>query len=388
MVSSLRLVQRQLVSSQQLLPRLLFRSQSTASSLDNTSSDSIPEPSERIADSLKILWESPGVAANKTIRQTITQRRYPTLLKAPRQLMRNSHRPSFFPERHLGITNKRETWREVVDRLREYNELDLSMAVFRIAKGIANSKVIPSLGVYSEILLAMARRSGPGGVLISRVFGLVEELLEQDRVITAHMFEQLFKAIAKCPHPVYRHRLLSLVKDFGYQMQPFDIERLVQSYLCSSELELALEAFDEFEKRGLVPVTSVFTRLMATLMDYDEYSLAFSYMKRHVERSQVTVPKRLWGRLLSCCARDFLYKEVAWIWDNLVESGALDPDDGTCINTVLMCRRHIDYILSCKAMRILHSRRMGVDLNLTEILVETYHSAKEAMDECLEKSKE
>lgn len=211
MVSSLRLVQRQLVSSQQLLPRLLFRSQSTASSLDNTSSDSIPEPSERcvfaiatahriylitecrIADSLKILWESPGVAANKTIRQTITQRRYPTLLKAPRQLMRNSHRPSFFPERHLGITNKRETWREVVDRLREYNELDLSMAVFRIAKGIANSKVIPSLGVYSEILLAMARRSGPGGVLISRVFGLVEELLEQDRVITAHMFEQLFK---------------------------------------------------------------------------------------------------------------------------------------------------------------------------------------------------
>lgn len=91
-------------------------------------------------------------------------------------------------------------------------------------------------------------------------------------------------------------------------MQPFDIERLVQSYLCSSELELALEAFDEFEKRGLVPVTSVFTRLMATLMDYDEYSLAFSYMKRHVERSQVTVPKRLWGRLLSCCARDFLVR--------------------------------------------------------------------------------
>ncbi|KAK9446431.1 uncharacterized protein V1518DRAFT_184713 [Limtongia smithiae] len=298
-----------------------------------------------------------------------------------------------------------ETWEDIRERLHGYNKHNKTGHVLLMARAIAKAKVVPPLSVYSEIAMAMAQRGGKGGKLLPQMFALVDEVRAQGLPVTAHMVQQFFKAIGRCPNPVYRQRVLALAATSGYKLQSFDHARLVQSCVTSSEVESAMVAYEHMmalldatpSMIGDAPTTMLVERraqgaLLQALYARDATELAWHVLQRGLgsaageedagtslaTKAPLRAEPMWWAQCLSASAQALVYERVAWLWRRCVTEGKwLVPDDATCVNVVLTCVRRAevapsqaDAALAAAALRVLVARGVAVDAFLVRCAVE------------------
>ncbi|KAK9456382.1 hypothetical protein V1511DRAFT_278409 [Dipodascopsis uninucleata] len=268
-------------------------------------------------------------------------------------------------------------WRQVQAKMKALNSGGQSKEVFQLANQVATNGKVPPMDIYSEILMAMTNvqqvSMGPPAM------ELVEEIIAHYQTVPLFVFEKLFKLIGQSPDAIMRSKLLDLAIKYEYNINERGWQSYIQSCLISGELEVALDTLDRVRSHGLFCPATLYDSLVHQLVHLNELEVAFKVFKDALEVHR-SLPTLTWNLLLSVAAREFNYDILKWTWENGVDTSFIEPDDGTCENSILTATRNNDPSLGIKALRFLIARKSKISEHLLSTIVDAYINTRQVQN--------
>ena len=151
---------------------------------------------------------------------------------------------------------------------------------------------------------------------------------------------------------------LAMLRETHYEMALDYLDQMLQD-----ETEIPDWVFDIFfyvlSRRGFVDDAF---RLLRQRLDKADDSIA-------------VVPLAVWHYLLEECSRSLHYEGTKFVWDKMVQSGILNPSDGTALSVLNTASRHGDSPLATAVIQLLSERRVKLSAHHYEALLECYVQA-------------
>ena len=148
--------------------------------------------------------------------------------------------------------------------------------------------------------------------------------------------------------------------------------------LRENQYEMALEYLDQLWREGLeVPswVLDIYIYVLARQSFLDEALEVLHQRLAKADGNMTSVPLGVWYFLLDECSRGLHYEGTAFIWDKMVRSNILNPADGMAYNALNTASRHGDSALATEVIQLLSSRRVKLNINHYEALLDCYVQA-------------
>ncbi|KAK3353039.1 hypothetical protein B0T25DRAFT_543447 [Lasiosphaeria hispida] len=220
----------------------------------------------------------------------------------------------------------------------------------------------------------VAANWGVGGSAVE-LSVIIDEMLRLGIEPTRQFCHTALRALAIHPNYIMRNEILGYMKKGGVELSESGRCSVALGMLRDRQFEMAMDYMDQMIRDKLEIPAWVFDIFIYQLGEMNFIDEAF-HLAWH--RAQITkhddTPKSLsiWNFLLEECGKVLHYEGTKFVWNYMVESGNLNPCDGTATNVLYTAARKGDPDLANQAIQVLSARGVKLGIHHYEALVETY----------------
>ncbi|KAL2129528.1 hypothetical protein VTI74DRAFT_7634 [Chaetomium olivicolor] len=233
----------------------------------------------------------------------------------------------------------------------------------------------PNIFLYEALVVAnWDPATGSAGELSA----ILEEMRSLGIKPSASFYHAALRLLSIHPDYVTRNDILRQMKERDIPLEEEGKWSIALGLLRDGQTEMAMDYWDRMCKEG--------SEIPRWLLETFVYVLT---MRGFVDDAVQLIQQRLdsaggdltavalgtWLHLLDECSRDLHYESTKFIWDELVQSGTLNPSDGICLNILATAARHGDPALATAVIELLSARTTRLGTAHYEPLLESYTRA-------------
>lgn len=177
-------------------------------------------------------------------------------------------------------------------------------------------------------------------------------------------------------HPDYvlRGKLLDEMRMLWVSPSAGCQEAITLGLLRDGQYELALDSFEELVESGNPVPNWLYETLIYVFSDAGFHDESLTLLRHHGRSSDGSLSTHAWFHVLESCSKAFHYEGTAYIWNEMVTEGRLNPPDGTVLSVANAASRYGDVPLATDALRVLSDRNTRLAVHHFEALLDSYVS--------------
>ncbi|KAK0715793.1 hypothetical protein B0H67DRAFT_554246 [Lasiosphaeris hirsuta] len=204
---------------------------------------------------------------------------------------------------------------------------------------------------------------------------IIDEMLRLGIEPTGQFCHTALRALAIHPNYIMRNEILGYMKQEQIELSESGRCSVALGLLRDRQFEMAMDYIDQMIRDKLGIPAWVFDIFIYQLGEMNLIDEAFHLAWHRVQATgHDDTPKSLsmWTFLLEECGKALHYEGTKFVWNYMVESGNLNPCDGTTTNVLYTAARKGDPDLANQAIQVLSARGLKLGIHHYEALVETY----------------
>ncbi|KAI3329426.1 hypothetical protein HD806DRAFT_285910 [Xylariaceae sp. AK1471] len=205
---------------------------------------------------------------------------------------------------------------------------------------------------------------------------LLKEVQSHNIPTTPEIYQALLEVTAVHPDYVLRAQVLHDMKNRWYNLTPSAEISIIIGLLRDGQYELALFKLEELNKMPInVPpwLLDIFLYTFGDLGFHEETLAILKHRQRIVDAvKRAPLSLNAWQFLLEVFSRDAFQPGIKYIWDHSVTPGSIHPPDGVVLNVLNAASMHGDTSLAMRAIQVLSTRGMKLDLHHYEALIHVH----------------
>lgn len=177
-------------------------------------------------------------------------------------------------------------------------------------------------------------------------------------------------------HPDYvlRGKLLDEMRMLWVSPSSGCKEAVALGLLRDCQYELAFDSLEELIASGNSSPPWLYEIFIYVFSGAGFHDEALALLRYQAQNAARPLPDHVWSYVLESCSKAFDYRGTAYIWNEMVTEGRLNPPDGTVLSVINTASRFGDVWLATDALRVLSDRNTRLATHHFEALLDTYVS--------------